>query len=65
MPGNRWKTYVKGADRDKLDPILDACVEVYVNQLDEDSQGQSQGFRAQLRFPWSDFDLWCPVLIVI
>lgn len=35
--------YVKGADRDKLDPILDACVEAYVNQLDEDSQIEFKG----------------------
>lgn len=35
--------YVKGADRDKLDPILDACVEVYVNHLDEDSQVEFKG----------------------
>lgn len=30
--------YLKGADRDKLDPILDACVSVYKDQLDEDEQ---------------------------
>ena len=30
--------YLGGADRDKLDPILDACVAVYVNDLDEDGQ---------------------------
>jgi len=35
--------YVKGADRDKLDPILDVCVEVYVNHLDEDSQVEFKG----------------------
>jgi type I restriction enzyme R subunit len=30
--------YLKGADRDKLDPILDACVAVYKDALDEDAQ---------------------------
>ncbi|HWG96845.1 MAG TPA: type I restriction endonuclease, partial [Nitrospira sp.] len=30
--------YLSGADRDKLDPILDASVAVYKNQLDEDGQ---------------------------
>ena len=27
-----------GADRDQLDPILDACVAVYTEKLDEDAQ---------------------------
>ncbi len=30
--------YLSGADRDKLDPILDACVAVYREDLDEDGQ---------------------------
>jgi type I restriction enzyme R subunit len=30
--------YLNGADREKLDPILDACVAVYRTQLDEDGQ---------------------------
>ena len=30
--------YLDGAQRDKLDPILDACVAVYKDQLDEDGQ---------------------------
>ena len=30
--------YLDGAERDQLDPILDACVAVYVNELDEDGQ---------------------------
>ena len=30
--------YLGGADRDKLDPILDACVAMYKNDLDEDGQ---------------------------
>ncbi len=40
--------YLSGADRDKLDPILDVCVAVYVEQLDEDGQvdfkGKAKGF---------------------
>ena len=32
--------YLGGADRDQLDPILDACVAVYKNDLDEDGQVQ-------------------------
>lgn len=34
--------YLAGADRDKLDPILDACVAVY-KQLDEDGQVDFKG----------------------
>ena len=37
-----------GADRDQLDPILDACVAVYLNDLEEDGQvafkGNAKGF---------------------
>jgi type I restriction enzyme R subunit len=40
--------YLAGAERDQLDPILDACVAVYVNDLDEDGQvdfkGKAKGF---------------------
>ena len=35
--------FLGGADRDKLDPILDACVAVYVEQLDEDGQVAFKG----------------------
>ncbi len=35
--------YMNGADRDKLDPILDACVAVYVSDLDEDGQVDFKG----------------------
>lgn len=35
--------YLGGADRDKLDPILDACVAVYTSQLDEDAQVEFKG----------------------
>lgn len=30
--------YISGADRDKLDPILDQCVAIYQSELDEDNQ---------------------------
>jgi type I restriction enzyme R subunit len=35
--------YLSGADRDQLDPILDACVAVYVGELDEDGQVDFKG----------------------
>ena len=35
--------YLSGADRDKLDPILDACVAVYKERLDEDGQVDFKG----------------------
>ena len=35
--------YLGGADRDKLDPILDACVAVYISDLDEDGQVDFKG----------------------
>jgi type I restriction enzyme R subunit len=37
------KLYLGGADRDKLDPILNTCVAVYVNELDEDGQVDFKG----------------------
>lgn len=35
--------YLSGADRDKLDPILDHCVEQYQANLDEDNQVEFKG----------------------
>jgi type I restriction enzyme R subunit len=35
--------FLAGADRDQLDPILDACVAVYVDRLDEDGQVDFKG----------------------
>ncbi len=35
--------YLDGADRDKLDPILDACVATYKADLDEDGQVDFKG----------------------
>ena len=34
---------LSGAERDELDPILDACVEAYDMQLDEDEQVDFKG----------------------
>jgi type I restriction enzyme R subunit len=35
--------FLAGADRDQLDPILDACVAIYVDRLDEDGQVDFKG----------------------
>jgi type I restriction enzyme R subunit len=35
--------YISGADRDRLDPILDGCVAVYTTELDEDGQVDFKG----------------------
>jgi len=35
--------YLSGADRDRLDPILDACVATYNDNLDEDGQVDFKG----------------------
>ena len=35
--------YLAGAERDQLDPILDACVAVYTQTLDEDGQVDFKG----------------------
>lgn len=35
--------YVTGADRDKLDPVLDTCVAEYIDNLDEDGQVEFKG----------------------
>ena len=37
------KLFLGGADRDKLDPILDTCVAVYTGTLDEDHQVEFKG----------------------
>ncbi len=37
------KLYLTGADRDQLDPILDACVATYNSELDEDGQVDFKG----------------------
>jgi type I restriction enzyme, R subunit len=40
---NLVELFLGGADRDKLDPILDACVAVYKSDLDEDGQVDFKG----------------------
>ncbi len=35
--------FLSGAERDRLDPILDACVAVYLGRLDEDQQVEFKG----------------------
>ena len=56
------RRYMDGADRDRLDPILDACVAVYRRDLDEDGQvdfkGKAKGFVRTYGFlscvlPWT------------
>ena len=56
------RRYMDGADRDRLDPILDTCVEVYKRDLDEDGQvdfkGKAKGFVRTYGFlscvlPWT------------
>jgi len=37
------EVFLGGADRDQLDPILDTCVAVYVDRLDEDGQVDFKG----------------------
>src|SRR5205823_6520021 len=41
--GDFVELYLRGADRDKLDPILDACVGTYKEALDEDGQVDFKG----------------------
>lgn len=44
------RLYLAGANRDQLEPILDACVDAYVSKLDEDGQVEFKGkARAFLR----------------
>lgn len=46
--------YLRGAERDQLDPILDGCVAVYISNLDEDKQikfkGKSKAFLRTYNF---------------
>ena len=59
------RRYIDGAPRDQLDPVLDACVEVYKRELDEDGQvdfkGKAKGFVRTYNFlsavlPWTNKD---------
>ena len=57
------RLYLDGAERDRLDPILDECVAVYMRELDEDGQvefkGKAKSFVRTYAFlscvlPWTD-----------
>ena len=57
------RRYLDGAERDTLDPILDECVAIYMQDLDEDGQvafkGNAKGFVRTYAFlscilPWTD-----------
>ncbi len=57
------RRYLDGAERDRLDPILDECVAAYMRDLDEDGQvafkGKAKGFVRTYAFlscvlPWTD-----------
>jgi type I restriction enzyme R subunit len=37
------ESFLGGAERDRLDPILDACVAIYADRLDEDGQVEFKG----------------------
>ena len=59
------RLYIDGASRDQLDPILDACVQIYKRDLDEDGQvdfkGKAKGFVRTYNFlsavlPWTNKD---------
>jgi len=40
---NFVELYLRGAERDKLDPVLDGCVANYIRELDEDQQVDFKG----------------------
>ena len=57
------RSYLDGAERGQLDPILDVCVAVYLRELDEDGQvefkGNAKGFVRTYSFlssilPWTN-----------
>ncbi len=51
--------YLGGADRDQLDPILDACVANYKEQLDEDGQ---VGFKGKAKAFTRSYDFLASIL---
>ena len=69
--------YIKGADRDRLDPILNACVATYNTDLDEDGQvdfkGKAKAFARTYGFlasilpytnaEWEKFSIFLNLLI--
>jgi type I restriction enzyme R subunit len=71
------RLYLVGADRDQLDPILDACVANYIEQLDEDGQvdfkGKAKAFLRTYHFlssvlpyshaPWEKLSIFLEFLV--
>lgn len=69
--------YISGADRDRLDPILNACVATYNSELDEDGQvdfkGKAKAFARTYEFlasilpytnaEWEKFSIFLNLLI--
>lgn len=51
--------YLAGAERDKLDPILDTCVAVYKQRLDEDGQ---VGFKGKAKAFTRTYDFLASIL---
>ena len=47
--------YLGGADRDRLDPILDACVAVYKDRLGEDGRREQEAAIKRLRAEYDRF----------
>ncbi len=53
--------YLRGEDRDRLDPILDACVAVYNAELDEDAQVDSRARPRPLCAPTAFWRRFCRI----
>jgi len=51
--------FLSGADRDRLDPILDACVAIYVDRFDEDGQ---VGFKGRAKVFCRTYDFLSSVI---
>jgi hypothetical protein len=62
MSNTLVERFLAGADRDKLDPILDACGATYVQTLDENEQvefkGKAQGVLSYLRLFIIDYSVF-------
>ena len=52
--------YLGGADRDQLDPILDACVAAYLNDLDETGRWRSRATPRGSCAPMPSCHPYCP-----
>ena len=58
------RLYLGGADRNQLDPILDACVANYLEQLDEDAQVDFKGKAKAFYAPITFCHLSCPMAML-